>query len=402
MKILQKRVLLSPARFVLLTALLISLIFAGIHCSIFDTLLGKKDLKVGIATRIVNPTQPAIPIGHSGRTAFDSCHVDLRVQAFVIEDQTKNRIVWLGWDFCNADRIAVDKVKERIFNEYDIPAENVCINASHTHSAPPLVKKSAMLPEFFDPQYAEFVLDQAVNVVGDAIKSLQKAELCYYSDSSDVAFNRRKIIDGEMSMKPNPSGVTDRSVQVITAISKDTKKEFALLIKYACHPVTVGPRGLGADYPGYLRLFVEKNHPNTTAMFLQGTGANTRIRVLNSDTTGWVDGTPERAKEFGLSISEGVERAVQKQGEPIVGPIIVNYAEIQLPIQDYPESRYREASANPKDVRVARWGKKYSDMLSRGEKNSNYLALSYSNLPIEDRISTNPFTLVALQGEVFL
>ncbi|OHB80996.1 MAG: hypothetical protein A2V98_05400 [Planctomycetes bacterium RBG_16_64_12] len=65
------------------------------------------------------------------------------------------------------------------------------MNASHTHSAPPLTETEPVVPEHFDPQYADFVVRQAVAVVGDAVGRLAPARLRYVEDRCRIAYNRR-------------------------------------------------------------------------------------------------------------------------------------------------------------------------------------------------------------------
>ena len=64
----------------------------------------------------------------------------------------------------------MDRIKSGIQESYGISPESVCVNASHTHSAPPLTVEETVLPEHLDDEYSQRVLDAAVGVVGDAIE----------------------------------------------------------------------------------------------------------------------------------------------------------------------------------------------------------------------------------------
>jgi len=130
-------------------------------------------LQAGAAVHVVNPTRPAVTIGHRVEQRFTNVYADLRVQAMVIEDIDGRRIVWMGMDFCVLRHRVVDHIKREIQQAHGIQPAWVCINASHTHSAPPLTADLAVLPEHLDQKYSDRVLSEAVAVVGDAIQRQQ-------------------------------------------------------------------------------------------------------------------------------------------------------------------------------------------------------------------------------------
>lgn len=355
-------------------------------------------LKAGVASRVVNPTRPAAIIGHRCMKLFDKAYADLRVDVLVVEDERGKRLAWIGADFCTVPHEVVDRIKELIQQRHGIEPAAVCINASHTHSAPPLSEAEAVLPEHWDAKYAQFVIDQAVAAVSDAIGRLSPARLRYVEDTCKVGINRRKGEPGHVSMRPNPEGVVDHRAQVIAVESPDGKELRGLVVKYACHPVTTGGIGLGSDYPGFMRKMVEARHPGVVVVFLQGCGANVRIRVVNEDMTGWVRGTIEAAEGFGRELAEAVERAVKKPGSSISGPIAAERAEIMLPVEVQPAEKYRQAAARS-DAFSGNWGKWFARRIERGEKVPDRWPYRIQAFRIGG--GKSPFTVVALDGEVF-
>ncbi len=358
-------------------------------------------LRAGVAVRVVNPTRPSVTIGHRVMKRFENIYADLCVQAMVIEDKTGQRIVWMGMDFCKLEHEVIDHIKEQIQSTHSIHPHSVCINASHTHSAPPLTAKEVVQPDHFDETYSQRVISQAVAVVGDAIECLEPVRLRYAVDRCQVGINRRSMREGKIQMLPNPNGMVDHRVQIIAAESEKTGKLIGLTVKYACHPVTVVGLGIGSDYPGYMRQIVQQRHPGTTVVFLQGCGADVRIRVVNKDMTGWVKGTLESAEGFGRELADGVERALAKETPAAVivtGPIKAAYEQVQLPIEKQPKERYLEAASSD-NPSVANWGRRFTDLIKQG-------------LPIPETIpyrvqafqlgnGTQQLTIVALDGEVF-
>lgn len=358
-------------------------------------------LRVGAATRIVNPTRPAITIGHRVMKQFENVYADICAQVMVIEDGGGRRLVWMGMDFCVLQHEVVDRIKNEIDSAFGIPPRSVCINASHTHSAPPLSAVEVVLPEHFDPQYSERVISEAVAAVGDAIQLLQPARIRYATDQCQVGINRRVMKDGAVTMLPNPKGIVDHRVQILAAESKQTGELIGVVVKYACHPVTVVGLGVGSDYPGYMRKIVEQRHPSATAVFLQGCGADVRIRVVNEDMTGWVDGNLEAAERFGRELADGVERALLKKAPDAVsvsGPVTTAYREVQLPIERQSDQTYRDAVASG-SLSNNNWGNWFADMIEKGQEIPE--TIPYRVQAFRLGKGDSRLTVVALDGEVF-
>lgn len=343
------------------------LVLAGCNGTAMMRATKSPGLKAGFAVRIINPTEPARPIGHSGKTSYSDVHEDLRVQAMAIEDDRGNRIIWMGWDNGRAIGKVVDSVKELVREKYNIAPESFCINASHTHSAPALAGKEGDPIEQFNPEYADFVVEQAVAVAGEALANLTPAALKYHQYMcTSVAINRRR--PPTYNILPHIEGTVDHKVQIVTAESTADGRLLGLIAEYACHPVTVGPTGLGTDYPGFMRKFVEKRHPDAVVVFLQGCGGNIRIQIVDDDVTKFVGSSVEKAKKFGRDLGMAVEWALNTVGQPVHGPVEAEYAEIELPSKEKP------GETIPYRIQAFRLG---AD-------------------------SETPFTMIALQGEVFV
>lgn len=379
-----------------LSLVLIGCLLVGLTAS--ATAADNTELKAGAAARVVNPTKPAATIGHRVMTMFLNVYADLRVQALVLEDASGKRIVWLGYDFCVPPAPMVDRIKKRIHAEHGIPPEAVAVNASHTHSAPPLTRWEAVADEHFDPQYADFVVREAAAVVGDALSRMAPARLRYAQATSAVGINRRGSRDGRVGLIPRPEGVVDRRVQLVVAENKEDGNLIGVAVKYACHPVTVVNTGIGSDYPGYMRQFVENRHPGAVAVFLQGCGADVNSLRPNEEMTGWVRGSPETAEEFGRELADTVDRALDEPGTPITGPIEFEYAVVNLPMEKVAAEKY-EDTAQRNDPFAGQWGKMYAEKVRRGDEIPE--TWPYRIQAFRLGSGQSPFTLVALDGEVF-
>ena len=358
-------------------------------------------LKAGAAMRVVNPTRPAVTIGHRVMERFTNIYVDLRVQAMVLEDSDGRQVVWMGMDFCVLRHRVVDHIKEEIQKAHGIEPASICINASHTHSAPPLTADLAVLPEHLDQQYSDRVLNEAVAVVGDAIDRLEPARVRYALDHCQVGISRRLLRDGKLLFLPNPEGVVDHRVQLVVAESCETEKLIGVAVKYACHPVTIVGLGLGSDYPGYMRKFVEQRHPGAVAVFLQGCGADVRIRAVNDDMTDWVDGDFAMAERFGAELANAVERGLNRVADDVVevtGPIRAAYHQVKLPVEPFEDAVYQQA-AEVNDTFSGNWGRRFSKLIADGKPIPH--TIPYRIQTFHFGTSDNGLKVIALDGEVF-
>ena len=364
----------------------------------FGLALNPGELKVGAAASIVNPTKPVPLLGHSNPELYSNIYADLRVQVMAIEDYTGKQVLWMGWDFAVIRNSFMNRIKKMIYEKHGIDPSLICFNLSHTHSAPPLTSQLVLLPEHFDPQYEKFVIKEMMAVVKDALERLTPARLLYAEDICDtIAINRRLGNPGQVQLAPNPEGAVDHRVQIIAAEAKSNGKLIGVAVRYACHPCTV-TNAVGSDYPGFMRQFVEQNHPDAVALFLQGCCGDVRNRSVDKDLTRFVAGTVEQAEDFGRDLAEAVERALKKPGLPIAGPIEVNYAEITLSVKKIPATVYEQAALR-NDASSGAWGKMYWEMIQRGEKVPE--TVPYRIQTFRFGRGDSPFTLVALDGEVF-
>jgi len=379
---------------------------------------GGGELMAGAAARVVNPTRPAATVGHRVPRRFTNVYQDIRVQAFALEDASSHRLVWMGCDFCLVPGPVVDRIKQQIREKHAIEPKAICINSSHTHSAPPLSELATAGPEQFDPEYADFVVREAVAVVGDCLARLAPAKVRYVEDTCRLGINRRLGEPGRIRFGPNPEGAVDRRVQIVAAESAGDGRLIGVAVKYACHPVTCVNVGLGSDYPGYMRRLVEDQHPGAVVVFLQGCGANVDSQVGSS---GLSSETLERltvgfgrelatealksdqplvtlAEAFGRELAGGVRRALKKPGTRLGGPIEAEYTVIDLPMQKVPAEKYEEEAKRNTPFAGA-WGKTYSGMLARGDKIPETWPYRIQAFRLGG--GEAPFTLVALDGEVF-
>lgn len=229
---------------------------AGFHAAM------AQGLKAGAAVRVITP-DPLLPvsggIGTPKKTVENKG--DLFARALVLEKgDTRIAIVSvdnLGWSAALGDRSRA-LIK-------GIPAENILIGATHTHSAP----DAYGFPDengkhHADLKYLDWCVRQIAEAVNEAMKNLQPASL-------KIAVGEAK---GKIAYNYYAPQLYDPRCGVIQAIrtaGKDQGKVIATLVNYAVHPEVLGSgRGiLSPDLCGPLYDRIESK-TGGVAIFMNG------------------------------------------------------------------------------------------------------------------------------------
>lgn len=194
-------------------------------------------------------------------------HDELHARILVLND-SKTTLVFVIIDNLLIKRQVLDEAKERIENEMEIPAQNILMSASHTHSGPSANGGTSWnIGTPFD-DYQKFLISRIVDGVRAAIFRMEPARIGWGVGSvPQHVFNRRWIMKepvinpfGELDiaqMNPprgsknllRPAGVTDQQVSFISVQSLERRRPIALLGNYSLHYVGGVPReDISADY----------------------------------------------------------------------------------------------------------------------------------------------------------
>ncbi len=293
--------------------------------------------KAGTATVVITPERPLTLLGYTDRKGpFEGVADDLSARALALEDAQGRRAVLVAADLVAfQSAIVTDAVTRRIAERTGLGRERLIFNASHTHTGPvvsldPNLKLNVAHPDMTPEQaeatiaYTRRLQDQLVDLVERALASLRPAKLSWAAGRTKVPTSRRLPKSGGVVMVPNPAASVDDAVPVLRVDSPEGKP-LAVAFGCSCHAVAAGTRNvISADYPGYARRVVEERHPGATALFLAGCGGDANPEPR---------GTIEAARSHGEALGGEVCRVLDGPLAPVVGPLQVAYAQIDLPLQ---------------------------------------------------------------------
>ncbi len=185
------------------------------------------DFRAGIAFRKVTP-DPLLPVsgGVGPSHKVTRKEGDLTVRAFVVE-QDATRVAIVSADFLGFPATLGNRVRAAV---KDVPAQNILIGATHTHSAPDCYGfPDGKGGTASDPKYLDIVCAQMTEAINEAVSSLQPAKL-------KIATGEAK---GKIAYNYYAEQLYDPRCNVIQALNS-SGKAFATLVNYAVHPEVLG------------------------------------------------------------------------------------------------------------------------------------------------------------------
>ncbi len=228
------------------------------------------ELQAGAARVCITPPVGVDLAGYSGRAGGSTgIHDELYGKALVLDDGA-TRLAVVTLDLIGLDADAVGRVRALVAEQTGIPAANVLIAASHTHSGPmPAVAENPYLrlgaygwaP---DADWTRMLIKSLAGAVAAAWHARRPAKLGVgRGELSGLAYNRRHFVDGGTPIDPDVA---------VLLVTEAAGRPLAVLYNYACHPVTQREDNLliSADYPAVASRLVETNFPGTVALFANG------------------------------------------------------------------------------------------------------------------------------------
>ena len=253
-------------------------------------------LRAGSAKVNITPPVGVKLIGSKGYSS-DSILDDLYVKSLVLSDgDTTLAIVSLDLLYSPLEDIT-GPVRDIVREKIGIPAQNVLVCATHTHSGPEVFRRSKLLPEKqanvddINQAYLGSLINKIAGSVSIAYNNMQDVKIgAAKGDLPEIIFNRRpKKPDGKVEMAftlpvevtATRKIVTDGESNVkVTFTVPDKELEFgpvdpevsvlrvedidggivASLVNFGCHPVSIYPHlstAISADYPAYTTKVVE-------------------------------------------------------------------------------------------------------------------------------------------------
>jgi hypothetical protein len=248
---------------------LCALVALGVATSLPN--IGKAELLAGAAKRSIVPDHPTRMGGFADRTAkFTGVKTPIFARALVVDNGQK-KIAVVTNDLIGVSEELVRAAREAIRDRVGIPAENVLISASHTHSGPSgYYKGRPGMEEPYDAKLFQFLVNQITDATAEAFQNRKAATLGFaYGRLDTITSNRQQ----------GNTTVIDPDVGVLRVNDAKTKKPIAILFNFTGHPVVLSSDNLeiSGEYPGMAAQTVE-DVLGGVALFTQGACGDVTMR----------------------------------------------------------------------------------------------------------------------------
>ena len=293
-------------------------------------------LQAGASKVNITPFVGGPMAGYSARDhGSEGVHDELYTKALVLDDG-EVEVALITSDLIGIDRDLSGRVRGLVEEMVGLPADRVCVCASHTHFGP-AVRRKRIEEEADDYDYA--YIDVLAKKMATAVKLAhdrrRPARLGAGSAAADgISYNRRLLRDDgkvEMSLTLPPPyeglefGPVDPEVGVLKVEAEGDI--IASVLNFACHPVSSTDRmyELSADYPGYAMDLIEKTEGGV-CLFALGCAGN----IVPIQRRG------RSKRQVGLSLGGVALKALQWVGVAEEATIQAAWKEIELPLRDFP------------------------------------------------------------------
>ena len=253
-----------------------------------------------------------------------------------------SRVLLIANDIIYLSKVSVARCRGEIAQRTGVPAKNILISVTHTHSGPKMLDPIATSADgsvpATDPQVVRFIEDRIIECATRAAKNPKPAEVgLVVADAAGVGTNRR-----------DPNGTKDLDVPVLLVRDAASHKPIAAMLVCCMHPTVLHEDStlISGDFPAMARQKLQRSALGEECVVLYHTGpaGNQSPRHVTRANTF------AEAERLGGILADAVAKAMPA-GVPYVRNVRprVRAAEVHLPLRSFPS----EADARAKLDRAA-------------------------------------------------
>jgi neutral ceramidase len=323
------------------------------NCIAFPALAqsAKPVLRAGAYAQDVTPEKFPISVngGMSDRKAT-AANDPLHARCLVLDDG-KTKVALVVVDSCMIPRDIHDAAKELASKKTGIPAANILISATHTHTAPTL---GAVFQSDPDEEYIKFLIQKIAVGIETANARLAPAKLAAgVGEEPNQVFNRRwKMKEGVLNADPfggttdkvkmnpghanpgllEPAGPTDPRVTALSLRTNDGKP-LALYANYSLHYVGDLP-ALSADYFGvFAEVLGQKLKAESGFVGFLSNGTSGDVNNINFKEAPPKYKPGERSRLVAEAVAEAAVRGLAKADYRSDVALSVATKSLELPVR---------------------------------------------------------------------
>jgi hypothetical protein len=317
-----------------------------------------------------------------------------------------NDVVAIGND-------TIRRTRERIERETGVPAANIMISASHTHSGPMTMdllccEADPVVPKA-DPRYIRFLEDGIVEAAVSAHRCARFAEIgLAIADGSCVGGNRH-----------DPAGPSDPETPVLAVRDRSSHEYLAAMVVCTMHPSVLHEDStlVSGDFPAMARKYLQEHVLGTFCPVLCqiGPSGNQSPRHITRSNTF------EEATRLGELLGSSIAKALESLSFTSDTAIRCSKKMLELPARSFPSveaaqtqleraverlETLRRTNADSRQVRTAEcdwFGAEETLTLARADASGRLREAVASVMPAEISVMRiGPWSFAGWPGEAFV
>jgi len=322
--------------------------------------------RAGFGRRAITPTTPVWLAGYGTRRVPDGKIHDLWVKVLALQAKGGKRAVLATTDHMGMSKTIYESLYAKVNRRFSLARSEFMLTFSHNHCGPVLKDDLVDYYPLDDEQrrlvaeYSDWMEDQVVESVAEALANLQPAELLKGEGKCTFAVNRRENSEPEVARRLAEGlplkGAVDHYVPVL-AVKGPNGALSRTLFGYACHPTSLSWTSWCGAYPGFAQLHLEANHPGAAALFFNACGGDQNPiprRKL------------ELCVEYGKMLSDAVEKALAEPMQRVSGELRSAFEFVDLAYDELVTREKLLPIANGTSPLHARWAKRMLKMIEDG------------------------------------
>lgn len=221
-------------------------------------------VKVGMGETVITPPVGIALYGYARANVSDGVHDDLHARSLVIEGENGTTAVFMTLALEWVSRPIFDAIRTGIQQETGIPAQNIIICATHTHSGPEL--------QPIDHPYTKTLVARSIESAVTAWKSRVPGKIGFGSGAArEMGMNDRQMLYGGLHPDPEVG---------IIKIENLKGKLLGVAFNYGCHPSVLSKYNLKIteDWPHYsIKGLRDKLGKNVWVAYYQSAQGNVKV-----------------------------------------------------------------------------------------------------------------------------
>lgn len=235
-------------------------------------------LKAGFARADITPPLGNPLHGYFNIRVSDGVLDPLELNAIAVSND-ENTVVYITADLLGIMLKDALAIRKAVAEATGLAEDNVILQALHQHTSVRIGSRPQSTDSIEDREYLGMLTRRFCDVAKMAIDDMEECEISvtYKETERPISFVRRfKMKDGTIktnpgSLNPNidgPIGLADNTVRLVK-FEREFKNDIAL-VNFSTHPDVLGGKKYSADWPGFVRKFVEKDLESVSCIVVNG------------------------------------------------------------------------------------------------------------------------------------